>query len=298
MTEMRGIFAIPQTPFDESMDIIWEDLRREVDFCIEAGAHGLVMPVLASEFYVLSDEERKKVIDVVVDQANGKIPVIAGIAAVTKKVALILGRHADDAGVDGVIALPPYVGNRTLVDIREYYSDISKVVNVPIFIQNASPPFGAALTPEFIGKMADEIDHIDYVKEEVVPCGHSITNVLTSCGDKIKGVFGGAHGRWMLDELRRGAVGCMPGCISPDIHVEIYEQFMKGNEKQARDLFNKLLPLLNMSMSLGLILYKEVLKRRGIFQSNRMRISSPKLDKYDIIELETILKELQPHYKI
>jgi 4-hydroxy-tetrahydrodipicolinate synthase len=90
----------------------------------------------------------------------------------------------------------------------------------------------------------------------------------------------------------------MPGCISPDIHVEIYEQFMKGNKKESRDLYNKLLPLLNISMSLGIIVYKEVLKRRGIFQSNRMRISSPKLDKYDIIELDAILEELEPHYKV
>ena len=295
---MRGIFAIPQTPFDKSMEINFEELRREIEFCIEAGVHGLVMPVLASEFYVLSDEERKKVIDVVVDQTNGRLPVVAGIAAITKNVALSLGRYAEEVGADAVIALPPYVGKMNLDDIYEYYNDISKVINIPIFIQNASPPFGAALTPEFIGKLAKEIDNVDYIKEEVVPCGHSITNILKFCGENIKGVFGGVHGRWIFDELRRGAIGCMPGCISPDIHVEIYEQFMKGNKKESRDLYNKLLPLLNISMSLGIIVYKEVLKRRGIFQSNRMRISSPKLDKYDIIELDAILEELEPHYKV
>lgn len=299
MSEMKGIFTIPQTPFDESMDINWEELRREIDFCVEAGAHGLVMPVLASEFYVLSDEERKKVIDIVVDQVNGKIPVIAGIAAVTKKIAVMLGKYAADAGADAVIALPPYVGDKKLEDIYDYYNSISKAIDLPIFVQNASPPYGAALKPEFVAKMAKEIDHIDYIKEEVVPCGHSITNILQSCGDNIKGVFGGFHGIWMLDELRRGASGCMPGCEYTDIHVQIYEHFVKGNEKEARALFNKLLPLLNMTrVGYGLLLHKEVLVRRGILGSNRMRISSPKLDKHDIIELEINLKEIEPHFKV
>jgi len=299
VSEMRGIFTIPQTPFDESMEINWEELRREVDFCVEAGAHGIVMPVLASEFYMLSDEERKKVIDVVADQVNGRIPFVAGIAAVTKEIALILGRHGEDAGADAVIALPPYVGCRSIEDIYDYYSSISRVVDIPIFVQNTSPPFGSALTPEFIGKMATEIDHVEYLKEETVPCGHSITNIIRYFGDCIKGIFGGFHGIFILDELRRGAAGCMPACEYTDIHVKIYEKIVKGNEKEARALFNKLLPLLNMTRAgYGIRLHKEVLKRRGVLESNRMRISSPELDKFDILELEYNIKEIEPYFKV
>ena len=298
MKEMKGIFTIPQTPFDEAGEIGWEELRREIDFCVEAGAHGLVMPVLASEFYVLSDEERRKIADGVVDQANGRLPVVVGVAGVSRGIASMLSRYAEDVGADAVIALPPYVGRKNLEDIYDYYMAISRVVDLPIFVQNASSPMGAALTPDFLAKLAREIDRIDYVKEEIMPCGHSITAVLRSCGDDVKGVFGGMHGRWMLDELRRGAAGCMPACECTDIHVEIYERFMRGDEEGARNLFNRLLPLLNMNSALGLSLNKEVLRRRGILDSNRTRIPSPKLDKYDIIELEQNLKGVEACFKV
>lgn len=299
MSEMKGIFTIPQTPFDESMEIKWDELRREIDFCVEAGAHGLVIPVLASEFYTLTDEERKKIISVAVDQVNGRIPVVAGVAAVSKKFALVLGHHAYDVGADAIISLPPYVGIQTPESIYDYYKALSDTIDLPIFVQNANPPYGLALKPEFVAKMAKEIDHIEYIKEEVLPCAHSIEKVIQSCGENIKGVFGGRHGAWMLDEMRRGASGCMPGCEYTDIHVQIYELFVNNKKKKARELFNKLLPLLNLSNAgFGVTHHKEVLVRRGIIASNRMRISSPQWDKHDVAEFEINFKEIEPYLKV
>ena len=60
----RGVFTIPVTPFHESGSIDWDSLRRCVEFCIEAGAHGIVMPVNASEFFTLTDDERDEVVRV------------------------------------------------------------------------------------------------------------------------------------------------------------------------------------------------------------------------------------------
>ena len=82
--------------------------------------------------------------------------------------------------------------------------------------------------------------------------------------------MGGIAGRFLLDEYRRGACGTMPACEATDIHVQVWNALDEGNEELARQLFNRLLPLLNMeSRSFGVI--KAVLKRRGIIASDYMR---------------------------
>ena len=107
--EFRGVFTIPCTPFDSSGEIDEASLRREVRFCLDCGAHGLVAPVNASEFSSLSDAERKRVVEIVAEENAGRIPFVAGISAVSTQVGIELARHARSAGADALFAMPPYV---------------------------------------------------------------------------------------------------------------------------------------------------------------------------------------------
>ncbi len=77
----RGIFTILLTPFQEDRALDEESLRREVDFVIAAGAHGIVTPVNTSEFFLLSDDERRRITEIAVGQARGRVPVVIGTAA-------------------------------------------------------------------------------------------------------------------------------------------------------------------------------------------------------------------------
>ena len=81
-TPFRGVFTIPSTPFDERLEVDWEGLRRVVDFGVACGAHGIVWPVNASSFAVLSDEERLRGARVVVEQVAGRVPVVIGTQGV------------------------------------------------------------------------------------------------------------------------------------------------------------------------------------------------------------------------
>src|SRR5437867_142062 len=108
-TQMRGVFTIPVTPFDSSGDVDEASLRRCVQFCLDAGAHGIVAPVNASEATVLSDQERLRVATILVETVNHRIPVVVGVSAVTARQAAAFSRHARGIGADAVIAMPPYV---------------------------------------------------------------------------------------------------------------------------------------------------------------------------------------------
>lgn len=295
----KGIFTIPQTPFSADGELDEESLRREIDFCIRAGAHGLVAPVVASEFYVLTDEERLRIPHILVEEAGGRIPVIVGVAGVSRVQAVIYSKEARKAGADGVIAMPPYVMKGNQETIFAYFAAISEAAGRPVFIQNAPPPLGSSLTPSFMLRMCREIEHVKYIKEETLPTGHYISSILDGESPEVKGVFGGAAARWMLPEMERGAAGFMPACQFTDIYVQIWDLWQDGKKEKARSLFDKLLPMINYEGMLSVSLVKEILVRRGIISAAHIRRpDGAKLDRYDIQEMLRGLERLEPYFTV
>jgi len=299
--EMRGIFTIPQTPFQKDekgvLELDEKTLREEVNFCVEAGAHGIVMPVLASEFPALCEDERKRIAETVVEETRKRIPTVIGVAGVNTRMAVGLSRHAQEVGGDAVIAMPPYVTKLSFEEIYGYYKAISDSIDLPIFIQNAAGNFGSALPPAQVAKLVKGIRNVKYVKEETPPTGHSITAVLESCGEDVLGVFGGAGGRYLIEELERGAAGNMPACEFTDILAEIYDLYSRGDEEAARRLHGEFLPLINLTVGEGPIM-KEVLRMRGILKTTHSRVPQPPLDEYDLAELKRNLRALEEHFEV
>ncbi len=289
----RGVFTIPCTPFTETGLLDLDSLRREVAFCLDAGAHGIVAPVNASEFWTLSDDERKLVAQVIVEATDGCVPTVIGVTGASTQSAVAFAQHAEEIGADAVIALPPHVRSVSPNAIFAYYRAISEAVNIPIFVQNHDAPAGTRMSPEFVAQLVRELEHVDWVKEETFPPGHAIEKEIALCGSKLQGVMGGVAGRYLFDEYRRGACGTMPACEATDIHVQIWNALDAGDEQQARVLSNRLLPLLNYEALLPGV-YKAVLKRRGIIASDYLRSEAGNpLDAFDHQELSTIFADLR-----
>lgn len=122
----RGVFAIPATPFDDAGNVDESSLRRLVEFCITAGAHGIVAPVNASESIALTDAERLRVAEMIVEQANGRIPTVIGVSGVSTAASVLYARHAAGIGADAVIAMPPYVKHAPASEIADYYAAVAR----------------------------------------------------------------------------------------------------------------------------------------------------------------------------
>ena len=289
----RGVFPIPSTPFDERFQVDWEGLRGIVDFCVGCGAHGIVWPVNASSFATLSDEERLKGMRVVVEQVAGRIPVVIGTQGVSASHAAMFSRHANEVGADAVIAMAPYV--QELVDeasFLEYYRGISDVVDVPVFIQNHSR--GSVLSVKTMARIIQEVEHVEYIKEETFPVTHKLTQLLEVAGPKLKGVFGGAGGRYLFLEHPRGVAGQMPGCHITDVVVRLWNELEAGDLKEAKRVYGLMAPLFALETLKGTS-YPEVLRRRGVIESARVRsASSTLMDEYDRRALDDILRDLEP----
>lgn len=291
----RGVYSIIPTPFDEQGRLDEAGLRRVVSFTVACGAHGVVSPANASEAPYLSDSERRTVVEIVVDEAAGRVPVVAGITASCAPLAVLWGQHAEKAGADFLMAMPPCVTKASGAEIRDYYQAISDATSLPICIQNYGGPGGTPLSAEFMAQLLRDIPNVDFVKEETDLSGPVISGVIEASGTSLKGVMGGKAGRHLLDEYRRGTCGTMPACEVSDVHSRLWAELEAGEKKAAEDTYRRLLPLLLFETSYGVAVYKEVLHRRGVIDSARFRQAGGKqLDQAASQELTSILDQLRP----
>lgn len=293
----RGVFTIPCTPFTMTGEVDYPSLRREVRFCLECGAHGLVAPVNASEFSSLSDAERERVVETVAEENAGRVPFVAGVSAVSTMVGVELARHARAAGADAVIAMPPYVKKCGEAEIFDYYARIAEAADLPVILQDFIPPIGTPMRPEFMARLLKEIPHVRYLKEEAIVPGHILSRTAELAGEALEGSMGGQGARFLFDEVARGACGTMPACQVTDIHVDIWNLIEAGEMEQARALFNRLLPLLNMEWMFSIALYKEVLRRRGVFETAVCRAAPAQLDALDLRELDALLQDVEQLFR-
>jgi dihydrodipicolinate synthase/N-acetylneuraminate lyase len=292
MSNWRGIFAIPMTPFDENDQIDEEALRSEIQFCIESNVAGLCVPVMVSEFRLLSEAERKLMIRIPVEMCKpANVPVVANCAAVNTPLAVQYARYAEDVGADAVIAMPPYLLGTDFDSIFAYYKAIADSVNIPVWIQNANV---APLSSDQILQLCSEIENISWVKQEVPPSTHTISALLERKSPHIEGVMGGAGGRFLLNEFARNVDGCIVACEFCDVLQQVWNLLEDDKMSEAEDLFDKVLPGIVLEGLMGMAFAKEVMVRRGVLKNNRIRNQTNLLDKYDMQEIDRVLARLEP----
>jgi dihydrodipicolinate synthase/N-acetylneuraminate lyase len=290
----QGSFALPMTPFDEHDRIDEDAYRAELRFCIESGVGGISTPLMVGEFFVLSEAERKLMVRLAVEECRGTgVPVVGNCAAVNTPLAVEYARYCEAVGADAVIAMPPYIQKPDFDLIHAYYKAINDAVTIPIWIQNAGV---AALSADQIVRLCTEIERVSWVKEEVPPSTHSISNLMAKNCAAIEGIMGGGGGRYLLTERARGAKGCMHACQFCDIIQRIWNLLNEGLHKEGENLFDVVMPGLNLEGLMGMAFAKEVMVRRGVLKNNRVRANSKPLDAEDMREIDRVYARMEPYF--
>ena len=291
----RGVFTIPSTPFRENGEIDVASFRRVVDFSVECGAHGLVFPVNASEWIHLSDDERFELSSALVERNGGRIPVVIGVGAATREQAARFARHAREIGADAVIAMPPHIRRRALPEqvVFDYYAAIAEAARLPVFIQNWYGPIGTEMSAPFLLRLCREIEYVQYIKEETEPSTIKLTEIVNGNDGSVKGCFGGAGGRYLIEEYRRGTDGNMPGCHVTDVVVALWNALEAGDEARALHIYKEMAPLFFFETQVEGC-YKEVLFRRGVIDCPLKRNGKAPLDAISSQYLDDILRDLAP----
>jgi len=287
---MRGVYPILLTPFDDDGRIDEESLHREVDFNLKAGVHGLGL-ALGSEFLKMTEEERQHVTKLVVDQVQGRVPVVVNTGAQSNVAAALYSKQAEELGASAVMCMPPSMGV-SASEMRSYFKAISDAVRVPVWIQDTSY---TTVPAAVIRQIAEESERVRYAKIESPPNPLKVQQAVEQAGHLVT-VFGGSAGTYLIEELRRGSVGTMPWPSTPELFVTIWDQWQAGAQAAARETFERrLLPILRVSstgLGLGHAINKEILKRRGVIKNAHVRAPSDKLDALTERELSETLERL------
>ncbi|MGI9336387.1 MAG: dihydrodipicolinate synthase family protein, partial [Gammaproteobacteria bacterium] len=269
-----------------------EGLARLVEFLIAAGADGLVFPGVASEFAQLEPDERERAFRTIARVADGRAPLVVGASAANARVAGALARSGRKSGASAAMVMAPAELGADRKALTNFFARVAEHGDLPIVMQNAPPPVGAGLPVATILEVVSAVPGVRYVKEETLPCGQRISQLIAGAPQHLGGVLGGAGGRYIIDELNRGAAGTMPACELTEVHAAIVRAHANGDSAGARGLFNRIVPLLNFQAVFRWRMTKAVLRRRGLIECEHVRAPGPELDAQDGAELQTLLDEV------
>jgi len=151
------------TPFKKGQ-VDYHTLRDLVDFQIRSGTDGIVPVGTTGESPTLTNEEHKEVVRVVVEEAAGRVPVIAGTGSNCTAEAIELTRYAKEVGADGSLQVNPYYNQPTQEGLYQHFAAVAKAVDIPIVLYNIPGRCGVNMTPDTIARLA-EIENIVAIKE-------------------------------------------------------------------------------------------------------------------------------------
>jgi 4-hydroxy-tetrahydrodipicolinate synthase len=293
MLAINGAFPVLPTIFDSAGAVDEAAVLRVAEWAIGCGADGLVFPGLASEYDQLSLGERLRLIEVLGAFVRGRAVFIAGCGGHSDEESAALLQVAAEAGASAAMIVTPNRLRDDLDQVASFYKELAANSDIPIMLQNAPSPMGLGLDPADVMRIVAAAPGIRYVKEENAPCGQRITALRGAADGRLDGIFGGAGGRYITDELARGADGTMPAAEIADLHVRLIAAHRRGSRPEVRALFERTLPLLNMQAVFRWRLTKEVLRRRGVIDSTYVRAPGPELDRHDLGELDEIMAGLE-----
>ena len=290
----EGIFVIMQTPFLESLELDEVSLRSECDFLVRCGAHGVVWPAGAGESISLSPRERMQHSETVVKEVKGRTTVLIGVHGANKFEAMDYARHAEKIGADGLQALGPTSGVVDAELLTDYFTAIATVSKLPMCIQVTN----GGMTTDLLLKLADKIPTLKILKLENGDVPRDVTRVVRERKRSIVASTGGGAMNFYT-EMERGSGGTMAGAGLADIQAAIWDSFKAGKKRESRDLFLKFLPAAVLERRTTYVLQKEILRRRGIFKTVKMRSTSRfNMDAGDLQELDLIMESLKPHFRV
>ena len=288
----EGVYSIIPTAFTDSGDLDEASQRRVVDLFIDKGANGLTALGVTGEVARLEEHERAKVLDLVVKQAAGRVPIIAGTSAEGTRTCISYTRQAKDLGAAAVMVSPPRMPKLNSAAVVNHYKALADAVDLPIVVQDYPPITGFAMEPALLARIAKEIPSARTIKLEDPPTPFKTARILEAVGDTKVRIFGGLGGVFLLEELLSGATGAMTGFAFPEILVRIMTHWKAGEVDAAADMFYRAVPLMRFEFQegIGMAIRKAVLQRRGALASAATRAPAGALDAATTAALDRVLK--------
>ena len=294
----RGVYMIAATPFDEMGTVDYESLRRLCDFYLGHSVTGLTILGMMGEANKLTPEERKAVIDTVLDRV-GDVPVIVGVSDAGLGNLAALSAYAMDRGAAGLM-VAPVAGPAREDRIETYFHSVCDTIgaDAPLVFQDFPLATGLPVSPALIRRLSNDRPQIVMLKHEDWP-GLSKISALREIEKNPAvsrlSILVGNGGLYLPQELHRGADGAMTGFAYPEALVQTVALHMRGDVDAAEDLFDRYLPVLRHEQQpgFGLAVRKYILMKRGAISCDTTRAPGPLLTNRDKSEVDRLIARLE-----
>ncbi|WP_370319936.1 4-hydroxy-tetrahydrodipicolinate synthase [Oricola sp.] len=239
---LRGSMTALVTPFDMSGAFDEETFRALVDWQVTEGTKGLVPVGTTGESPTLSHDEHKRVIEICIETAAGRAPVIAGAGSNNTHEAVDLAMHAESAGADAVLVVTPYYNKPNQRGLYEHFAAVAQAIDIPIIIYNIPPRSVIDMTPQTMGRLVadfpnvwgvkDATGKIERVSEQRITCGHDFIQLS---GEDASALGFNAHGGTGMISVTAN--------VAPRLCSEFQAACLAGDFAKALDYQDRLMPL-------------------------------------------------------
>ena len=289
----EGVNAAMLTAFNNDGTINEPVMRDWVDFMIQKGINGLFPGASVGEFYSFSVQDHCCLMEIVVEQAAGRVPVFPGVSSPATDISVKLAKHAEKIGCAAVMCLPPYYTKVSQEMVKKHFEKVAKAVNIPVILYNLPQlvtPIDRATFADLVG-----IRNIVAIKDS---SGNMVemVHMMEIARERGRDDFGVLTG-WddiLYPALHVGAKGAIAGVcgVIPEVTVPIYKEFKAGNYAKALEYQKAALPLLStMGMLPFPAGYKLGLDLRG-FDTGPLRQPVDEVDRYHYLAVRKKLQDL------
>ncbi len=293
----KGVFIISATPFTEDGELDLESADRLVDFYLEKGVSGITVLGMMGEAPKLSSQESGTFVGHMLDRVDSRVPVIVGVSSPGLDNLVRLARQSRDRGAAGVM-IAPIAGLSPDERIYHYFGQVCSALgdDIPVVYQDYTFATRSPISVTMFNRLVADFPQLVMLKHEEWPGLNKLTEVRRTSvrGLRRVSVLVGNGGLYLPQELARGADGAMTGFAYPEMLVNVVRMHQAGDAERAEDLFDAYLPLVRHEQQpgFGLALRKEILHRRGIITSPRVRAPGSSLNSTDHEELTRLIRRV------
>jgi 4-hydroxy-tetrahydrodipicolinate synthase len=289
---VRGVIAIPQTPFLADGEVDYQSLLKGLRDRLEAGVSGLMFPVIASETTRLTLAERRRIVELVLGEVAGAIPTFVGTYGATLDESLDLGRLAVGLGCTGVLILPPPDALANADMLSDFARKMLATGTDLLMLQDLDFN-GPGLAVETILETARRVPELRCVKVECTPAGIKYTALREQSGGSLH-LSGGWAVTQLLEALDRGVDAVGVGGLHWEF-TRIIDRYDRGDRAGARALFDRIVPFLaftHQHIDLSNMTLKEIAVRQGIYGSSALRAPQMVIDRYHLRVADELINDM------
>jgi len=295
--KFHGIISPVSIIVDANGELDTKGMAVVIDFLIEAKVDGLFFLGSGGEFSQMSTEQRIEIATYTTEYVAGRVPVLIGTGSPSTKEAILLSKHAEKIGADGVVVINPYYWSLTEENLLAHYDDIAESVQLPILLYNFPNLTGQDLSADIVLKLVEKHDNIAGIKETIDSVAHIHEMISTVKGKYPEFIVLAGFDNHLLNTLNLGGDGAICASINfaPEIAIGVYQAFKEKDMEKAVRLQKQLaiLPEMYEIESPFISVIKEAMKIKGLAISTHVLPPSRSLEETKLDKLKEILKKAE-----